>query len=248
MAQAIVQLKNAVVRRRRKTILGPIDLVVNENDFLGIVGPNGAGKTTLLRALAGLTSLSGGERLSMPSLSPGFLLQGEGGSLDLPLTVLDVVLFGRVGRARRLTNADREAAKSAMERLDLAPLRLRLYRELSGGERRKVQIARLIAQETPLLLLDEPGSGLDLDWQSRLTDLVSDLRLRTGRTIVMITHEAGLLPSCCTHVLLLSRGMALATGAPPAVLTASNLSRLYGCPVEVVRRDGRFHPLIGGRG
>jgi iron complex transport system ATP-binding protein len=122
-------------------------------------------------------------------------------------------------------------------------LRRRLYRELSGGERRKVELARLVTQEAPLLLLDEPGSGLDLDWQERLTDLVAELHQKLERTLVMVTHDVPQLPGCCSFALLLKDGMPLAMGAPRDVLTSENFSRLYECEVEVLARDGRFFPL-----
>jgi iron complex transport system ATP-binding protein len=132
------------------------------------------------------------------------------------------------------------AVDHALDLLDLVRMRGRLYRELSGGERQKVQLARLLAQDADLLLLDEPTAGLDLDWQERLTSLVEELHDRTGVAVVMVTHEAHHLPGCCEKVLLLRNGRAVAAGTPSEVFTPDLLSELYGCRIEVMERQGRY--------
>jgi len=258
MAETIAELEGCGVVSRGKRILGPLSLRIGKGEFWGVVGPNGAGKSTLLKVMAGLQPVSEG-RLRITGTSSGsgtfgaaaerkrrigLLLQHHDFYPDMPFTVRDVVAFGRIGLrgpGRRFGKNDREAVERAVSSLNLEHLGSRLYRELSGGERRKVQIARLIAQEAELLLLDEPTAGLDLDWQERLTLLVEHLYVNRGKTIVMVTHDIDRLPACCTHTLLLKNGGVLAAGTPSEVFRSEILSGLYDSAVEVVERKGRYH-------
>jgi len=243
--RSVADCRGVVVRRRGRNLVGPIDLRVGRGEFWGVVGPNGAGKTTLLRALAGLEAPDEGEVEVFGKRGRiGFLFQHHDFVPEVPLTVEDVVGFGRAGRAglgpwRRA--GDRRSVDEALELLGLASLRRRLYRELSGGERQKVQLARLAAQEAELLLLDEPAAGLDLEWQERMTALVAELHRQTGAAVVMVTHEVDRLPACCARVLLLRRGRALAVGAPAEVFTPPTLGTLYGCEMAVTEHRGRYH-------
>jgi len=258
MADAIAELENVIVRFRSENVLGPLNLKIEQNDFLGVVGPNGAGKSTFLKVMAGLhqvsegnvivfgRSLTSGSRDSIKSARKniGMLLQHHLFYPDLPFTVEDVVFFGRAGLpglGRGYSPLDIEIVNNIISVLNLEHLRHRLYRELSGGECRKVQLARLLAQQSELLLLDEPTAGLDLDWQEKLTQLVADLYNRFKKTIIMVTHDVDRLPECCNRVLLLQNGNVLAKGAPAQVFKADVLSNLYGCNIEVTERKGRFH-------
>ena len=187
MEETLVELSDVVIRRRRTVTLGPLSLRVRRGEFWGVVGPNGAGKSTLLRTVAGMERPVSGEAhtLGLPAAGRsgraalrrrvGFLFQHHDFLPDVPLLVGDVVMFGRAGlpgTGRSYRREDREAARAAIERMGLGELRERLYRELSGGERQKVQLARLLAQEPDIMLLDEPTAGLDLDWQERLTQTI----------------------------------------------------------------------------
>ena len=263
MAEAIVELSEITVRFRNKKVLGPLSLKINSGDFWGIVGPNGAGKSTFIKVIAGLQpvsdgsvavfeqSFSTGSSGSIKSVRKniGILLQHHLFYPDLPFTVEDVVFFGRAslpGLGRSYRPSDIEAVNHVISELNLEHLRHRLYRELSGGESRKVQIARLLAQESELLLLDEPTSGLDLDWQERLTQLVEDLYNRFRKTIIMVTHDIDRLPACCNGVLLLQSGNVLGMGLPADVFNAETLSNLYGCTIEVSEHYGRFYAYSVG--
>ena len=260
MAGTIADLHEIVIRHHGRTILGPISFTVEHGDFLGIIGPNGAGKSTLLRTLTGQEPITGGQ-ISLKGLIPtqesykkissqpflkriGILLQHHDFFPDIPFTVEDVVLFGRLGFSRLgipYRESDKKMLEYALSCMDMTEFRHRLYRELSGGEQRKVHLARLIAQEPELLLLDEPTAGLDIDWQERLTGLVEDIYRRLGKTIVMVTHDIERLPACCNKALLLKNGTTLAVGTSEEVFTKDILSQLYGCNIEVTVQKGRYH-------
>jgi ABC-type cobalamin/Fe3+-siderophores transport system ATPase subunit len=250
MAQTLIECAQARVEYRGGAGLGPVDLRIEQGDFWGVVGPNGAGKSTLLRLLAAQIAPSSGA-LKWAEIDTAFMLQHHDYSVELPFRVRDVVGFGAI-RFRKYGfmpgRAERDLVDNALRDLGLLELRDRLYRELSGGEQRKVQFARLAAQGAHLLLLDEPTAGLDLDWQERVTGLAADFHQRRQRTLVMVTHDVDRLPDCCNKVLLLKDGNVLGLGAPAEVFLPEILSELYSCRVEVVRRGGRYHAFSAERG
>jgi len=240
-----------------REILCDLSFCVHEGEMVGVIGPNGAGKTTLLRLLLGLCRVSSG-RIRVggqdPSLLRGAALArfrlkiGYVPQLDLapsgvPLSVREVVQISRAGHAgllRRLGAQDRAAVELWLARMGLLELADVPYARLSGGQQRKVQLARALAQEPQLLLLDEPASNLDLAWQEALVALVDEVKRTTGITIMMVTHDLSLLPPCCGRVMVLAGGRLKADGPPAKVLLPSVLSELYGSPVEVQRRDARY--------
>lgn len=249
MGKTLIECGEVEFRADGKLLLGPISMRIEEGDYWGVVGPNGAGKSTLLRVLSGQLRPTAG-RVKMGYVSIGFMLQHHNYSEQLPFRVRDVVGFGVVD-ARSfgvgLKSQKRKLVADAISRLGLESIQNRLYRELSGGEQRKVQFARLAAQGAKLDLLDEPTAGLDLDWQERVTELAARFHVNSGRTIVMVTHDVDRLPDCCNKVLLLKQGRALRSGGPSEVFQPHYLSELYGCEVEVVERAGRFHAFSSAR-
>jgi ABC-type Mn2+/Zn2+ transport system ATPase subunit len=252
MGNALAELNDVVIAVRGRSILGPLSLTVHAGDFLGVVGPNGAGKSTLLETLAGLRPVSGGRRTVPEPLQTvvGLLFQHHDYLPDLPFTAEDVVAFGRVPRLglfRRPGAADREAIGRALARLGLEAIRRQPYRELSGGTRRRVHIARLLAQDATLVLLDEPTAGLDPAIQEDLIGTIAALP-GPGRAVVMVTHDIDHLPTSCNRILLLKGGLPLEGGAPAEILTGKRLSALYDCRMGVEQREGRFVALrLGGR-
>ncbi len=249
MAESLVDCSNVEVGYGSTTVLGPISMQVEHGDFWGVVGPNGAGKSTLLRILAGQIRPTHGS-VRRDCGDAAYMLQHHNYSDDLPFRVQDVVGFGCVD-TRTLGVAfgrnKRGLIDYALRELGLEEMKNRLYRELSGGEQRKVQFARLAVQGAELALLDEPTTGLDLDWQERVTSMAADLYAKRQRTIVMVTHDVDRLPQCCNKVMLLKNGRVLGVGRPAEVFRVDLLSELYGCAVEVVERDGRYHAFSTDR-
>jgi ABC-type Mn2+/Zn2+ transport system ATPase subunit len=198
------------------------------------VGPNGSGKSTLLKVIMGLKKPWSGEvavagqKVKAGHSSIGYAPQSELVDWSFPVTVLDVVIMGRYGKiglVRRPGKADREIALHSLERVNLADLREHRVGELSGGQQRRVLIARALAQEADLLLLDEPLAGLDAAAQHDLLRLLEDLR-KEDRTLFVATHDLSCVASDFDHAVLLNRRV-VAFGRPKDVFTADLLAEAF---------------------
>ncbi|MEU7315902.1 zinc ABC transporter ATP-binding protein AztA [Streptomyces sp. NPDC007083] len=193
-----------------------------------LVGPNGSGKSTLLGVLAGVITATSGQLRYADGAPPAFVPQRGAVGDALPLTARQTVEMGRWGERglwRRLTRQDRAAVDHAMERLGVTGLGARQLGELSGGQRQRVLIAQGLAQQSDLLLLDEPTTGLDPEARERITTLLTDL-VADGSTVVQATHDLEAARSADT-CLLLSEGRLLGQGPPEHVLTPRALTRIW---------------------
>ncbi|MGP3695950.1 ABC transporter ATP-binding protein [Rhodobacter sp. NSM] len=228
---SLLAIDGLTVRRGQCPVVDDVTLRVGLGEFLGLIGPNGAGKTTLLRGALGLLPSTG--RSSLAGLTPreraraaAFLPQAR--EIAWPVDVETLVTLGRVPHAgRRLTSADREAVTRALGRMGLGAYRQRIATALSGGEQARALIARALAQEAPLLLADEPVAGLDPESQIRTMQVFQDVAAE-GRAVVASIHDLGLAARHCTRLLLMARGRLVADGPPGLVLTAANLSEVFG--------------------
>ena len=222
----LLSLENLTVRRGECPVVDRVSLTVGEGEFVGLIGPNGAGKTSLLRGALGLLSYRG--RSSLASLAPAarakaaaFLPQGR--DIAWPVTVETLVALGRAPHG----GADDGAVEDALERMGLQGYRLRTATALSGGEQARVLIARALAQETPLLLADEPVAGLDPEAQIRTMEVFAALAAE-GRAVVASIHDLGLAARHCSRLLMLHRGQLVADGPPAGVLTDERLAEVFG--------------------
>ena len=233
-------------------ILNGLYLNANEGELVGIVGPNGAGKSTLLRLISGvlkaasgcvsvngtdLASLKPAQRARLVSVVP------QNPQLPLHFKLLDLVLMGRNPHLRLLEwegGRDLEISRKAMELTDTWRLADRLVGSLSGGERQRGLVAMALAQEAPVLLLDEPTSSLDLAHQTSIMDLVRDVQRQRGGTIVVAMHDLTLAAQYSDRLIMLAEGRSYAEGNPQSVLTRENILRVYEANVLVLD-----HPLGG---
>ena len=204
-----------------------VSIEVPEASSLAIIGPNGSGKTTLLGVLAGtIDAVSGTSTVS--GKPPALVLQSTDVDRSLPITVRDTVSLARypsLGLFGRFRADDKAAEDTALARLDVADLADRQLHELSGGQRQRVLVAQGVAQETDVLLLDEPITGLDMTSRSIILDLI-DEEMANGRTVVMTTHNLEEARRC-SYVLILNSS-AIAFGTPDEAMTADNLRRAFG--------------------
>lgn len=242
---------------RGQEALSNLSLEVPAGSVMAILGPNGAGKTTLLHmALGRLQPRLGQVMLDGRPLGSytrrqtgqimGLVPQSE--RIPFEYSLWDYALFGRTPYLHPLEmpgEADRQAALQALRQVGLDDLKLRSINSLSGGERQLAMLARALAQQPRLLLLDEPTSHLDLSNKGRLVGLLRGL-LAEGVTILLTTHEPELAAMIATHLVLMRKGQVLQSGLLDQVLTASNLSACYGVPVGVLSVEGRRMILWDG--
>jgi zinc transport system ATP-binding protein len=221
-----VRLAGATVLLDGRPVLSGVDLTVARGEVVCVLGSNGAGKSTLVRAVVGLQPLASGE-LSLFGVPAarfhdrhriGFVPQRVGAAAGVPATVHEVVLSGRlhaIPRWRRAGAADREAVDHALEVVQLAGFGDRSVDRLSGGQQQRVLIARALAGDADLLVLDEPTSGVDLDSQDVLTDALSHLVHHHDKAILLVAHELGPLRRIVDRAVVLQAGVVVHDGPVP---------------------------------
>jgi len=235
-----------------RTALREIELKAEAGELLAIVGPNGAGKSTLLKVLGGLLEPWGGgvalegrplSGLDRRSLARIVASVAQENPIAFQFSVLEVVLMGRaphLGSFHFETPHDVEVARAALEAFGLSAIAARPIQELSGGERKRVFLARAIAQEARIVLLDEPTAFLDLRHVAEIFALFRKLCLERGTAVVATLHDLNAAALYADHVMLLKDGACVAYGSPAEVLTAANLSAVYETEVYV-----GHHPVSG---
>jgi manganese/zinc/iron transport system ATP- binding protein len=231
----VVEVHDLTVAYHTQPVLWDVDLALPPGRLIAIVGPNGAGKTTLLKAILGLVRpLTGwvkiyGAPYDQRRSWVGYVPQRESVDWDFPTTVMDVVLmgmYGRVGWFRRPTRQHRQTALSCLEQVGIGPLAARQISQLSGGQQQRVFLARALAQEARLYLMDEPFAGVDATTERAIVALLKDLRAQ-GRTVVAVHHDLQTVGEYFDYVVLLNLRL-VAAGPIESVFTSENLHRTYG--------------------
>ncbi len=227
-----------------RVVLGPIDLEAADGEWLALIGPNGAGKSTMLKAAAGITPHAGSVDLNGRAARIGLDIAWMPQRPHLPdeMSLANYVLLGRtphVGYFGSESSEDIRSARTAIERLGLVELSGRALATLSGGEAQRAVLARALAQEAPVLLLDEPTSSLDIGHAIEVLELVDDLRRQMGLTVVTAIHDLTLAGRFARRLVMLSGGRVVADGPPETVLTEDLLVPHYGAGIRVIRNgDG----------
>jgi len=240
----VIRVENLGVDLGGKTVLADVSLTVADGEFVAVVGPNGAGKTTLLRAVNGVITPSRGtvtvdgravSALSARELARRVATVPQETSFGFEFSVADVVMMGRTphrGRFATATPEDRRAVETALERTATASLRDRSVTTLSGGEQQRVALARALAQDAPVLLLDEPTASLDINHQVQTLSVVRDCRDR-GHTVVAAIHDLDLAARFCDRVVLVADGAVQCVGPPEEVLRDPALEEPFGVRTTV---------------
>jgi iron complex transport system ATP-binding protein len=245
-----IELAAVTVTLGGRPVVDDVDLDVSPGEWVAVIGPNGAGKTTLLRAIARLVPFTGS--ISLDGRSTGAMRRSTLSRLvavvaqepSTPpwMTVAEYVLLGRtphLGPLAKEGSRDLQAAARSLDRLDLDGYGQRRLGTLSGGEKQRVVVARALAQEAKIVLLDEPTTALDIGHQQQALELLDVLRAESGLTLVAAMHDLTLAAHYAERMVLLDQGRVIADGPPRHVLTEETIARHFGASSDVVPVNGR---------
>lgn len=252
----MIEVDSIFFRYHQDWVLQDFSFQVRRGEFVGVIGPNGSGKTTLLKILYRLLSPQAGEvlfdgfslrKMSRREIAKKIAVVAQETYPAFPFRVIEMVLMGRspyLGHLMFENLKDLEIAKKAMEWTETLPISQRPLDELSGGERKRVYIARALAQEPEVILLDEPTTNLDIHHQVEFLDLVLSLNREKGLTILMTSHDLNLASEYCDRLILLQHGKIFHMGPPEEVMTRENIEKVYGCEVWVDRNPVSGMPRV----
>lgn len=247
---SMLQAENIEFSYNGVRVLNGVSFSVASGDFVGLIGPNGTGKTTLLNLIDGILQPRGGmirihgapvHEMKRDALARIVAVVPQESPMIFPFRVQEVVLMGRaphLGKWRFEGERDMDIVHRAMQMTDTLALAGRSMNRLSGGERQRVLIARALAQEPELMLLDEPTASLDIRHQVEFFNLIKALNKRQGLTVIAVTHDINLASLYCDRIILLKDGRIRVAGRPDEVITEENIQAVYQTPVMVDR-----HPI-----
>jgi manganese/zinc/iron transport system ATP- binding protein len=240
-ATSPLSIHDLTVAYNRKPVLWDIEYEAPDRALIAIVGPNGAGKSTLIKAVLGLVPIASGlvevygRPVSRQRHLIGYVPQRGSVDWDFPVSALEVVamgLYGRIGWLRPVARRHRETARACLDAVDMADYAERQISQLSGGQQQRVFLARALAQEATLYLMDEPFAGVDAATETAIVDVLRRLK-DEGRTVVAVHHDLQTVPEYFEHVMLLN-GRVVAAGPVAEAFTPDNLRRTYGGRLTVL--------------
>ncbi len=241
--KTIISIERLSFSYNATPVLEDVNVFVNEKDFIWIVGPNGGGKTTLLKLMLGLLSPKKG-KIHVFDKSPadvrsrmGYMPQVANLDPKFPVNALDIAMMGRLGNGNSFgpfRNRDREAAERALKETGMYDLRFRPFAELSGGEQRRLLIARALAGEPDILLLDEPTANLDLVVEKELFKILK--RLNERLTVILVSHEPAFVSEFVKRVICVNRKV---SEHPTCEIDGEFMGDLYGGELRMIRHDRR---------
>jgi iron complex transport system ATP-binding protein len=252
----VLSLKNIKFRYDRSWALKDVAFHIHPGELLGILGPNGSGKSTLLKVVDGVLDPQEGEVLlkgrpvsayTRSGLAKEVAMVAQETHFRFSFSALEVVLMGRfphLGRFQFEGKHDMDVAFGALGATHCLELAERSIHELSGGEKQRVLIARALAQEPAVVLLDEPTSFLDLRYKKEIFDLIFSLTHDTGLSVLVVSHDIDFAAQYCDRMVMLKGGRIYSIGTPDKVVTASNIEAVYECPVMVDKNPVTGSPRI----
>lgn len=272
--EVVVKIKDLNFQINERKILKNINLEVSKGEFVGLIGPNGAGKTTLLKCLNKINSSTGVievynkniNELSEKEVAKKISLMHQNTTVSFPYKCLDVVLMGRYPYFKRFQGQKREDYKKAreyMEYTNTLSLEEKFINQISGGERQRVLFAKVLAQETEIMLLDEPTASLDISHQEQIFRYSKELT-EEGKVIIAAVHDLKIAAKYCSKLVLMKNGEILCKGSPTEVLTKENISKAYDIDTVVYKnpitgvldyyivddefnhKEGKIHVIGGG--
>jgi ABC-type Mn2+/Zn2+ transport system ATPase subunit len=248
----LIRFTNASLGYGRKIVLRNISFSIEAGEYFGLVGPNGAGKTTIIRTILGSLKPIAGSVTVGPSddrpLRFGYVPQRDTVDTVLPYTTAEVVMMGRfrqIGYLRRPGQVDREAVRNSLVHVRLEDVAGKPFKDLSGGQKQRALIARALAAEPDMLVLDEPTNGMDLASRTAILNLISELHQAKSLTVLLVSHLLDDVARSVDRLAVVERDV-FSVGSVDKVLTAENLTAIYGMPVAVERLQGQTVVLTGG--
>ena len=238
-----LSLKNVTLGYGETIVLSGIDIEILSGEVIGIVGPNGCGKSTLIKGITRVIPLKGGDILlneksikgiSQNDIARTVAVVPQSAVLPEAFTAFEIVLMGRTPHMKFLEyegQKDVDIAVKAMKMTDTIHLAQRRAGELSGGEKQRLTIARALAQKPGIILLDEPTSHLDINYQIETLELISELCKKEGWAVLAALHDLNLAAQYCDRIIMLNKGRIFNEGTPCEVVTAVNVKRVYGADV-----------------
>jgi iron complex transport system ATP-binding protein len=241
----MIIIEKLFFRYESKSVLEDISFKIEKGDFIGLLGPNGSGKTTLLKIIDGVMKPTSGmvlldgmdlKKIKREDISKKIAVVPQNGFTNFQFKSLDIVLMGRspyIGKRQFETKKDIEIAENAMRETDCLHCADKFFDKLSGGEKQRILIARAIAQEPEILLLDEPNVHLDINHQIDCFELLKKLNRRKNVTVIAVSHDLNLISEYSKTVILMNSGKIFKIGNPDEVLTSENIESVYGCRVLI---------------
>lgn len=248
----MIELQDIKAGYDDKDVLQGITLSIQEGEFTTVIGPNGAGKSTLLYTLTGFLALRGGsilikgkalEHWHKKDLAKVIALIPQETAMPFDYMVEEMVLMGRypwLELMQSYSQQDLQIVLEILQKLDLTELKDRYYSQLSGGEKQRVLLARALAQQTEVILLDESLSQLDINHQVEFMQLLSDINRRDGKCIILVSHNINLAANVSSHLIFLKNGRLIACGIPAEVITQDRLKELFDIDLTL-----QTNPLSG---
>lgn len=256
----IIEVKDLSLGYRDKMVIKALDLSFDTGEFCALLGPNGAGKSTFLKALIGYLKPQLGEILILnqklsewktENLAKTISLIPQDSRLQFDYSVEELVLMGRfpyLGFWQKYSSEDRRIVHDILENLDLYDIKNELYSQLSGGERRRVLIARALAQQTPIMLLDEAFANLDINHQLEIMQILSNINKKENKLIILVSHNINLSSEYCSRIIMMKQGKVVADGKPELIVNQIILKQVYKTDLEVIKnpRTGKPNLMYSG--
>ncbi|MDO9578394.1 MAG: ABC transporter ATP-binding protein [Candidatus Cloacimonadales bacterium] len=252
----IVELENISLGYREKRVIEDLSLSFESGEFCALLGPNGAGKSTLLKSLIGFLKPSEGtikiagkslKNWPQPELAKVVSLIPQDFQLQFDYSVEEIVQMGRfpyLGYWQKYSAEDRNIVAEILEQLDLTSMKDNLYSQLSGGERRRVSIARALAQQTEILLMDEAFANLDINHQLEIMQLLSRINEEQRKLIILVSHNINLSSEYCRRIVMMKKGKVVADGKPAEIINQENLERVYNARLEIIKNPVSGKPNL----
>jgi len=244
---SLIRFESVTLGYGRSVVLEDVTFDILAGEFFGIIGPNGAGKTTLLRSILGLLRPQTGRMIADGGLRYGYVMQRQLLDTRFPFSVEEIVGMGRLSRAGVLPRSgpdDEHHVSHALEITGIAPLRNRLYRDLSGGQKQRVLLARALACEPEVLILDEPTNDMDIQGEHQIMTLLRELQQEKGVTVVLVSHLLHVVLNFTDRLTFLVDGRAH-VHTLDELASGDLLSGMYGIPVEVGTSRGKRYLITG---